>query len=412
MNSKFINLIWALLVFMILACANSRNETRHLDTSNFTLRLADELPWLQSKKQCSNQLDITAGLLSDDTAGFRFTAPDSIAYLQVNFNDIDSSFNNADSLRLWGDGIGHLFYLKSSSEFEWEIELLSKPQSGDFRYAIESENLEFFYQDPDTFMAHCEDWQFRQDVPGSYAVYYKSDTNGSGKAFHVYCPRGWDSDGDTTFCGLYIDDENDSLFISIAESFLDSARYPVVIDPTFGYTGRGAFGANLKSYNYNHLVNYGYSHDISGNLISAYICAYRDNATAACTATVIVYSHDPNLTNCCKISTGDKIPVTHFATFPGKAIWHTGLISGNLPEGQSYMVSWQGAEDCENCLRVCADYTGIDGDSYNYAYDNWGTAESLTGYFPNRYRYSVYVEYSGEVSTSDPYIRCRKLKRG
>jgi len=81
------------------------------------------------------------------------------------------------------------------------------------------------------------------DVVGSYAVYHESKINGkykTGKAFHIYRPKAFDSNGNTVWCNLKIDEAKGLLKIVIPQDFLDKAVYPVVIDPTFGYTSAGA----------------------------------------------------------------------------------------------------------------------------------------------------------------------------
>ena len=80
-----------------------------------------------------------------------------------------------------------------------------------------------------------------ENVVGSYAVYHPSKRNNeykAGKAFHIYRPKAVDSAGNTTWCDLNI--TNSILTVTISQEFLNSAVYPVTIDPLFGYTTAGA----------------------------------------------------------------------------------------------------------------------------------------------------------------------------
>jgi hypothetical protein len=305
--------------------------------------------------------------------------------------------------------------MRNENEFEWEIELESKPDSGVFTFDIEVENLLFYYQDPDTFEAYKDSWNFSDDIPGSYAVYHEAVKHGkykSGKAFHIYRPRAWDSGGDTVWCDLEIDTTSGKLILDVSEEFLNRASYPVIIDPTFGCTSRGGTGVHMDANNFRHMVNYDDHQDADGSMKTAYICAYKITPLSACTATVAVYSYSSDLSECLKIGTSKKIEITKYAPGPDSAEWHSGSILGDLADDEDYIVSWQGRESCDYCLRVCADYTGTWGYEKREDYSGWGTNDNLSGYSSNGYRYSVYVNYEQSGGpTADPYMRVRKLKR-
>lgn len=76
-----------------------------------------------------------------------------------------------------------------------------------------------------------------ENVVGSYAVYY---SDGSGKAFHVYRPWAIDAKGSKSWCDLIIDVELGVLQIAVPKEFADKAVYPLIVDPSFGYTSIGA----------------------------------------------------------------------------------------------------------------------------------------------------------------------------
>jgi len=88
-------------------------------------------------------------------------------------------------------------------------------------------------------------------VVGSYAVYHSTKRNNivggmeyqTGKAFHIYRPHAVDADGVKVWCELDITEGE--LTVTVPEDFLNKASYPVVVDPTFGYSSVGASSFSL-----------------------------------------------------------------------------------------------------------------------------------------------------------------------
>ena len=135
--------------------------------------------------------------------------------------------------------------------FEIEIVLNEKPDTNVFEFQIEgAEELDFFYQPP-LSQEEIDEGAFRpENVIGSYAVYHKTkanhrigDTNyATGKVYHIYRPKMIDSNGTEEWAELFYSDG--ILSIIASQSFLDIALYPLIIDPTFGYTTAGAGGGS------------------------------------------------------------------------------------------------------------------------------------------------------------------------
>ena len=153
--------------------------------------------------------------------------------------------------------------------FEFEVVLKEKPQSNKVLFSIQTKALRFLYQPPlseiwevgkrgaagitDTevkdadgrVICHCP-----ENVVGSYAVYHDSKSGDYslrkgknyrvGKAFHIYRPKIIDVNGVEVWGTLNIDIETSLLTIEIPQEFLDIAAYPVIVDPTFGYTTVGS----------------------------------------------------------------------------------------------------------------------------------------------------------------------------
>ena len=129
---------------------------------------------------------------------------------------------------------------------EVEILLKNKPKSNSFDFSIETKGLDFFYQ-PELTIEEKDRGASRPDnVVGSYAVYHKTKRNNNlktkhdyktGKAFHIYRPKAIDAEGVESWCELNI--SGNRLSVTVPQSFLDKAVYPVIVDPTFGYETAG-----------------------------------------------------------------------------------------------------------------------------------------------------------------------------
>ena len=159
--------------------------------------------------------------------------------------------NNAGSIDIkLNNYIRHLLYKRVDGNLEWEIIFESKPVRNYIEYPIQTKGLIFAYQDT---LRDIDTMSFRPDsVIGSYAVYHASRKNNltrldgsqeiynTGKAFHIYRPKVRDSGGDTAWCQLSINTKTGIMTITVPQKFFDEAVYPVTIDPTLGYTTKGA----------------------------------------------------------------------------------------------------------------------------------------------------------------------------
>lgn len=137
-------------------------------------------------------------------------------------------------------------------EFEWVLP--KKPKSNVLTATIQTKELDFFYQPALTEQEIANGAQRPDNVVGSYAVYHKTkggmnDSAGmeykTGKAFHIYRPEAVDATGARTWCELNVDVDAGVLIVTVPQKFLDTAVYPVVVDPTFGYTSSGASSQNV-----------------------------------------------------------------------------------------------------------------------------------------------------------------------
>lgn len=167
--------------------------------------------------------------------------PDAVVEIEkevVKYKTPDYEVHQYDKPEAGEDG-GH--------EFEWYLP--SKPKSNVLTATIQTKGLNFFFQPPLTQEEIDEGANRPENVIGSYAVYHKTkggmnDEAGMeykvGKAFHIYRPKVTDANGVETWGELNIDEAKGELTVTIDQAWLDNAAYPVVVDPTFGYTSLGS----------------------------------------------------------------------------------------------------------------------------------------------------------------------------
>jgi hypothetical protein len=176
------------------------------------------------------------------------------------------------------------------------VHLLEKPASNVLNFTVDTKGLDFFYQPaltPEEIVAGANR---PENVVGSYAVYYKNCPANyvggkeykAGKAFHIYRPWAEDSAGTHVWCDLNITDG--LMTVTLPQTFVDTAVYPVVVDPTFGYTTKGASEANLITSEVNDTPA-GLLGTLSENAIAfASMSFYARHTLAAKTLYGIVYS--------------------------------------------------------------------------------------------------------------------------
>lgn len=145
-------------------------------------------------------------------------------------------------------------------EFEWVLP--SKPSNNILQATIQTKGLDFFKQLPLTQEEIDEGADRPDNVINSYAVYHKTKggmnrADGmeykTGKALHIYRLKATDANGNETWCDQNIDVENELFEAIVPQEFLEAAVYPVVVDPTFGYTSIGASAndSTTDRYSYN-----------------------------------------------------------------------------------------------------------------------------------------------------------------
>ena len=152
-----------------------------------------------------------------------------------------------------------IFYDKPDASdkggFEFEIEIPNKPSVNSLVLPITTKGLKFYKQPPLPQYLLDRGWYMPENVINSYAVYHDTKKDyiegqknyGTGKAFHIYRPKVTDNLGTWVWIDIDIDALAGTLTLTIPQSFLDAAIYPIVIDPTFGYETAGSFAGNTEN---------------------------------------------------------------------------------------------------------------------------------------------------------------------
>ncbi len=185
----------------------------------------------------------------------------------------------SDGKVIWsrGDRIARFYHkpLEESPDaagaMEFEVELSARPDSNVLGFSIRTKGLDFYYQPPmtaefsigqkfgDQTVASVTETEvlgedgkriaYRPEhVVGSYVAYHSTKKNNeyrTGKAFCIPRPWAQDANGVRVWCDLEIATETESMQVIVPQDFLDGAIYPVIVDPTFGYTSIGGSTASF-----------------------------------------------------------------------------------------------------------------------------------------------------------------------
>jgi hypothetical protein len=301
-----------------------------------------------------------------------------------------------------------IWHINEKGEFEWDIEFAQKPATNKFSWALtHTEGLEFAYQ-PALTQAEIDKGRIRPDnVVGSYAVYcnksgrYKSSDGktivnyGPGKLLHIYRPLCTDAKGNQTWAELLI--EKGTLAITIPQKYLDTAVYPVTLDPTFGYTSNGA----SSDYTGNNYIYYMGLDDLApaGTLNS--ISCYGTVSSSSANNQYGIYT---GTTGSTKTARDRDASSWTRATALG---WYTNPVDMNftLVEGTQYWAAWW----CSGTLTVRYDSGGSKAMDYGYYESGLPATDASEGFLTNVHNsaYATYTAAGGASSTpsSTPFLK-------
>lgn len=140
-------------------------------------------------------------------------------------------------------------YFNPNKAFELDLIYDRKPPSAIIELSVKHKNVGFGFQ-PAMSLSDCWDKKTNTirmiqpaNIRNSYAVYHKTKMHGkyqTGKICHIPAPVITDSAGRRTLGTLNIPERKDVLQIIIPKGFYDRASYPIIVDPTFGWTSAGA----------------------------------------------------------------------------------------------------------------------------------------------------------------------------
>jgi hypothetical protein len=176
------------------------------------------------------------------------------------------------------------------------------------------------------------------NVPGSFAVYAdtaKINIQGKkkyrcGKVCHIFRPLITDFNGMTTYGELSFNDDYSVLKLKIPIGFFNSAVFPVIVDPTFGYTSAGV-NEVLQTSGSNCVADVGASYLLS-NGYNASITRYHDYGR----------NNHPHI---CIYDVSGGIPVNRITTIrevskDGTNAWYqSNLFNERIPNGKTYCVA-------------------------------------------------------------------------
>lgn len=309
---------------------------------------------------------------------------------------------------------------------EINVVLNSKPASNKFNFSIDgAENLDFFYQASlwqeaglKAPTAACTDTQCGvsitgtstplvvrdENVVGSYSVYYKNHKNhiagktnyGTGKAFQIYRPKVTDNNGNSVWADLSY--SSGILIVTVPQSFLNTAAYPVKIDPTFGYTTAGATQTNANTIIRGSL--FGIFTAVGGEVVTN-IQAYErcNNSANGYAAETAIYSISAGLP-ATRVGTSHAMQNIAMAVQTLISVASTPT-SDTLTGGTTYGVAFSqnGSVSCNANAVLYSDTTSGTQSSTNSATgalpSSWSSAST------NSVQYSVFATYTTAPATAN-----------
>lgn len=143
-------------------------------------------------------------------------------------------------IRLEVENLIHKYYVKDG-KLEWEVEFKQKPLSNILEFDLQySEGLEFYYQPELTPWGTIRPKE-EEHIIDSYAIYHNQKNNKykTGKFCHWFRNKITDANGKWSWVDKF-EIKNGKAKIYLPFEFMETAKYPVVLDPNLGYSTQGA----------------------------------------------------------------------------------------------------------------------------------------------------------------------------
>jgi hypothetical protein len=265
---------------------NTYGLTRGDIEDKFDIEVGDEKqekfhPRVKIKKW-DNEVNLSVGVIDDEEGEEVVEEKDGTiewrkGKKKVRFYDLDKVIERKPDI-----DIPYPIAQPEHGAMEFDLELEEKPESNIIPFSIKTKGLRFLYQPKLTEEEKLSRKTNRPiNVEGSYAVYHESKKHNkykTGKAFHIYRPLITDANGKWIWGDLNIREEDEILEVIIPQHWLDKATFPIVVDPTFGYTTGGASEAQLDggSYAYRRAQLYTISGTYNVTNLTAYIRGQRN----------------------------------------------------------------------------------------------------------------------------------------
>jgi len=255
--------------------------------------------------------------------------------------DLLSKIREAESV----DGKSTFIIEPSNGSINLDTILKEKPEINgkeyqQFHYTIAGcEDYNFMYQLPLTDEEIKTGDVRPDDIVGSYAVYHKTLKDNefmTGKAFHIKRPKISDNSGDWVWGELGFEPKTCTLTVYVPYTFLDSAIYPVRVDPTLGYTSMGASNSTVTL----NTVATTYATSTENGTVTSISLGIDGNAVGTVNAKGVIY--DNTLNNNALITNGVSNSTLLPATASGSFTTTTFSTSPSITTGTGYSIGFVG----------------------------------------------------------------------
>jgi len=320
------------------------------------------------------------------------------------------STNGGKVLYSLGDETVELF--ESDEGFEIGIRLDAKPAKNTFDFTLNKKEVALYYQKPLSeytteeldSLGGIENIYQPDNILGSYAIYSQirpNNTTGhqfkTGKVGHVYRPYAEDNSGDMVWCDLDYNEQSGIMTVTVPQSFLDSAAYPVFVDPDFGYTTLAGTQLSVNSTVKNNCISESVNHHAASanEQIDDFTVGTGSNGAGVGDYEVGAYDMGTGNTpdGATLLGTG-SISVTAGSS---KAWRTTSAVNLSLTSGNNYAVAMGLTDKSAGNIYLYYDTTSVDANNKmarSADTDNLDATYSTEG--TNSYIYSMY----GTVSTT------------
>ena len=300
----------------------------------------------------------------------------------------------------------HIYPLDATAEmdeggFEYEVILKEKPNTNVISMDIETRGLDFFYQ-PALTQKEIDEGAFRpENVVGSYAVFHKTKKNHrvgetnykTGKAFHIYRPKIKDANGNEIWGELDI--KGNTLTITIDQNWLDKAVYPVICDPTFGFTSIGATTGIFCAGNESSVAMYNLFEN--GDISKLTIYSLQTYLDTDSTVKAIIYTDNS--------TTPNTLEGTGVETVLDGAIssWKDMLFSSTISlTAGNWWIGAIRSNITSYVLDISLDTVNGNGVIGNPDTYSDGAESPWSGGTSNSYKYSIYATYTASGGAASP----------